>query len=47
MRGGQFSLSIVRLAMDLVLQAGSSLRGVAASLRLIAERLGWGLATPS
>jgi hypothetical protein len=33
--------------MDLVLQASSSLRGVAASLRLIAERLGWELATPS
>lgn len=33
--------------MDLVLQTGSSLRGVAASLRLIAERLNWGLATPS
>jgi hypothetical protein len=40
-------LTIVRLAMDLVLEAGSSLRGVAASLRLITERLGWGLATPS
>lgn len=47
MRGGQFSLTVVRLAMDLVLEAGSSLRGVAASLRLIAERLGWELATPS
>lgn len=47
MRGGQFSLTIVRLAMDLVLEAGSSLRGVAASLRLIAERLGWGLDMPS
>jgi hypothetical protein len=46
-RGGRFSLTIIRLAMDLVLQTGSSLRGVAASLRLIAERLGWGLATPS
>jgi hypothetical protein len=46
-RGGRFSLTIVRLAMDLVLQTGSSLRGVAASLRLIAERLGWDLITPS
>jgi hypothetical protein len=46
-RGGRFPLTIVRLAMDLVLQTGSSLRGVAASLRLIAERLGWNVATPS
>lgn len=47
MRRGQFSLTIVRLALDLVLEAGSSLRGVAASLRLIAERLGLDVATPS
>jgi hypothetical protein len=33
--------------MDLVLQAGSSLRGAAASLRLITERLGLDVATPS
>jgi hypothetical protein len=46
-RGGQFSVTIVRLAMDLVLEAGSSLRGAAASLGLIAERLVWGLAMPS
>lgn len=47
MRRGQFSLTIVRLAMDLVLQTGSSLRSAAASLRLIAERLGLDVAMPS
>ena len=46
-RGGRFSLTIVRLAMDLVLQAGASMRGTAASLRLIAARLGLSVAMPS
>ena len=47
MRGGQFSLTIVRLSMDLVLQTGASLRSAAAGLRLIATRLGLGVAMPS
>jgi hypothetical protein len=46
-RGGQFSVTIVRLAVDLVLQAGASLRGAAAGLSLIATRLGVDVATPS
>jgi hypothetical protein len=46
-RGGQFSVTIVRLAIDLVLQAGASLRGAAAGLSLIAARLGVDVATPS
>ena len=47
MRGGQFSVTIVRLAVDLVLQAGASLRGAAAGLSLTAARLGVDVATPS
>lgn len=47
MRGGQFSVTIVRLAVDLVLQAGASLRGAAAGLSLTAARLGIDVATPS
>lgn len=47
MRGGQFSLTIVRLALDLVLQAGASMRGAAAGLSLIAMRLGLDVAMPS
>lgn len=40
-------MTIVRLAIDLVAQTGASLRGAAAGLRLTAERLGLGVATPS
>lgn len=47
MRGGQFSVTVVRLAVDLVLQAGASLRGAASSLSLIAARLGLDMAMPS
>lgn len=47
MRGGQFSVTVVRLAVDLVLQAGASLRGAAAGLSLIAARLGLDVAMPS
>ena len=46
MRGGQFSVTVVRLAVDLVLDAGASLRGSAASLSLMATRLGLDLAMP-
>ena len=47
MRGGQFSLTIARLAMDLVLETGASMRGAAAGLRLTAARLDLGVTTPS
>ena len=47
MRGGRFSATIVRLATDLVLQTGVSMRGAAAGLHLIGTRLGLGVATPS
>jgi hypothetical protein len=40
-------VTVVRLAVDLVLQAGASLRGAAAGLRLIAARLGLDMAMPS
>lgn len=40
-------MTIVRLAVDLVLQAGASLRGAAAGLRLTVARLGLDMATPS
>ncbi len=40
-------MTIVRLAVDLVLQAGASLRGAAAGLTLIAARLGFAVAMPS
>lgn len=46
-RGGQFSVTIVRLAMDLVLQAGASMRGAAAGLALMASRLGLDVDMPS
>jgi len=46
-RGGQFSLTIARLAMDLVLETGASMRGAAAGLRLTAARLDLGVTTPS
>lgn len=46
-RGGQFSVTVVRLAIDLVLQAGASLRGAAAGLSLVATRLGLDVAMPS
>lgn len=46
-RGGQFPVTIVRLAVDLVLQAGASMRGAAAGLALTAARLGLDVSTPS
>lgn len=46
-RGGQFSVTIVRLAVDLVLQAGASMRGAASGLALVASRLGLDLKMPS
>jgi len=46
-RGGQFSVTLVRLAVDLVLEAGVSLRGVAAALALVAKRLGLDIDLPS
>ena len=46
-KGGQFSVTIVRLAVDLVLEAGASMRGAAAGLALIASRLGLDIAMPS
>jgi hypothetical protein len=46
-RGGQFSVTVVRLAVDLVLQAGASMRGAAAGLSLIAARLDLDVAMPS
>ena len=41
------SVTIVRLSVDLVLRAGASLRGAAASLALTVVRLGLDVATPS
>lgn len=46
-RGGQFPVTLVRLAVDLVLEAGASLRGAAAGLSLMAARLGLDIAMPS
>ena len=46
-RGGHFSVTIVRLAVDLVLQAGASMCGAAAGLGLVAERLGLDIVMPS
>jgi len=46
-KGGQFSVTIVRLATDLVLQAGASMRGAASGLALMASRLGLDLEMPS
>jgi hypothetical protein len=46
-RGGQFPVTVVRLAVDLVLEAGASLRGAAAGLALTVLRLGLDVATPS
>ena len=46
-RGGQFSVTVARLAVDLVLQAGGSMRGAAAGLRLMAARLNLHIRTPS
>jgi hypothetical protein len=46
-RGGQFSVTVVRLALDLVLQAGASMRGAAAGLSLIAARLDLDVVMPS
>jgi hypothetical protein len=40
-------VTIVRLAMDLVLQAGASMRGAAAGLALMASRLGLDVEMPS
>ena len=39
-RGGHFSTTLVRLAVDLVLHAGASVRCASASLALLAQRLG-------
>jgi len=46
-RGGQFSMTVVRLATDLVLQAGMSMRGAASGLALLASRLGLDVEMPS
>ena len=46
-KGGQFSTTIVRLAVDLVLHAGASMRGAAAGLALMASRLGLDIEMPS
>lgn len=46
-RGGHFSLSIVCLARDLIVQTGASLRCVAATLALIARRGRLQVRTPS
>jgi hypothetical protein len=46
-KGGQFSVTIVRLAVDLVRQAGASMRGAASGLALMASRLGIDLKMPS
>ena len=40
-------MTIVRLAVDLVLQAGATMRGTASGLALVAERLGLDLKMPS
>lgn len=40
-------MTIVRLALDLVLQAGASMRGAAAGMALIASRLGLDIEMPS
>jgi hypothetical protein len=40
-------MTVVRLAVDLVLHAGASLRGAAASMALLASRLGLDVAMPS
>lgn len=45
--GGHFSVTIVRLAVDLVLHAGASMRGGAAGLALMASRFGLDLKMPS
>ena len=46
-RGGQFSITIVRLAVDLVLHAGATIRGVASCLSLMVSRLGLDFPAPS
>ena len=40
-------MTIVRLAVDLVLQAGASMRGAASGLALMASRLGLDIEMPS
>lgn len=47
MKGGHFSLTIVQLSVDLVLQASAAMRCAAASLALMAERFGLALKMPS
>lgn len=47
MKGGQFSVTIVQLAVDLVRQVGASMRGAAAGLALMASRLGLDIEMPS
>src|ERR1039457_2153584 len=46
-RGGHFSVTIVRLAVDLVLQASASMRCAASGLALMASRFGLDLEMPS
>ncbi len=46
-KGGHFSLTIVRLSVDLVLQASAAMRCAAASLALMAERFGLDVEMPS
>lgn len=46
-RGGQYSVTVVRLALDLVLDAGVSMRGAAASLALVSSRFGLDVEMPS
>ncbi len=46
-RGGQYSVSVISLSLQLVLQAGSSLRGAAAALRLLVQEQFVSLAVPS
>lgn len=46
-KGGQFSVTVVQLAVDLVRQVGVSMRGAAAGLALMASRLGLDIEMPS
>lgn len=46
-RGGHFAVTVVRWALELVLQAGVSLRGTAAALAVTVAHLGLELATPT
>ena len=46
-RGGQFSAGVVRLALNVVLDCGAAMRCAAATLTLVAERLGSDIVMPS